>query len=113
MLLQSIICDEYICNKVISLLGSDGIRLHVKAIQVLKTIVVACLTCVSNLADLAAVKSILQRVCRDMETAMIAQGRHKQYLGQEFPEFVLSRRPMKEPDVPEKYKVKGMTEDFR
>ena len=61
MLLQSVTCDEYICSKVTSSLGSDGICLNVKTIQVLKTIVVACLTCVSNLADLAAVKSIVKK----------------------------------------------------
>ena len=102
MILKSWVCDEYICTKVNSILGSDGIRLNVKPIQVLKTTAIACLTCVLNLADLASVKSILVKVCKDAENALTDQGRHRQYTGSPFPDVVLSRRPMKELDVPEK-----------
>ena len=113
MILNSLVCDEYICTKVNSILGSDGIRLNVKPIQVLKTTVIACLACVSNLTELSTVKSILAKVCKDAENAMTAQGRHREYEGSPFPEMVLSRSPMGEPDVPGKYKTKGMTDEYR
>ena len=113
LLLKSKICDHYLCSKVTSGLGSEGIRLNVKQIQVLKTMVVACLTCVSNLADITAVKSILLKLCKDTETLMFKNGRHKQYDGTDLQDFTLSRRPAKEPDVPEKYKIKGLDEEYR
>jgi len=113
LILNSVVCDEYICTKVNSMLGSDGIRLNVKQIQVLKTTVISCITCVSNQVELATVKLLLVKVCKDAEEAMISQGRHRQYEASPFPDMVLSRRPMREPDVPEKYKTKGMTDDYR
>ena len=44
---------------------------------------------------------------------MIRHGRNKQYKGTVFPDFQLSRQPAKEPDVPEKYKLKGLSDEFR
>ena len=41
LLLNSIVCDRYLCSKVVSTLDSDGIRLNVKPIQVLRTVVIA------------------------------------------------------------------------
>ena len=101
------------CSKVVSVLGSEGIRLSVKPIQVLKTLVIACLICVSNLAELVAIKAILKKLCKDTELLMMSNGRHKNHKGTDFPDFQLSRRPAKEPEVPEKYKLKGLGEAYR
>ena len=76
-LLKSAVCDHYLCSKVNSGLGSEGIRLNVKEIQVLKTMVVSCLTCVSNLANLTAIKAITLKLINDTEALMIKNGRHK------------------------------------
>ena len=77
LLLKSEICDHYLCSKVTSGLGSEGIRLNVTQIQVLKTMVVGCLICVSNLIDITAVKAILLKLCKDTELLMIKNGRNK------------------------------------
>ena len=60
LLLQLEACDHYLCGKVVSVLGSEGIHLSIKSIQVLKTMVIACITGVSNLANLSADKVLLQ-----------------------------------------------------
>ena len=112
-LLKSAVCDHYLCSKVNSGLGTEGIRLNVKEIQVLKTMVVSCLTCVSNLADLTAIKAIILKLINDTEALMIKNGRHKQYDGTDLQDFTLTRRPAKEPIVPEKYKLKGLGEEYR
>ena len=44
---------------------------------------------------------------------MIKNGRHKQYDGTDLQDFTLTRRPAKEPIVPEKYKLKGLGEEYR
>ena len=90
LLLKSEICDHYLCSKVTSGLGSEGIRLNVKQIQVLKTMVVGCLIYVSTLADITAVKAILFKLCTDTELLMIKNGRNKQYDGMDIPDFTLS-----------------------
>ena len=76
-LLGSIVCNRYLCSKVVSTLGSDGMRLSVKPIQVLRTVMVARLTCVSNSVDLVAVKSILVELYVETEQSMFSKGRHK------------------------------------
>ena len=93
LLLSSIVCDGYLCSKVVSILGSEGIRLVVKQIQVPRTVVIACLICVSNLVDLVAVKAILAKLCVDTELLTISKFRHKAPEGDNFPGFQLSRRP--------------------
>ena len=81
LLLNSIVCDRYLYSKVVSTLGSDGIHLNVKPIQVLRTVVIACLICVSNSVDLVAVKAILAKLCMDTELLMFSKGRHKAHEG--------------------------------
>ena len=61
LLLRSEVCDHYLRSKVVSVLGSEGVRFSVKTIQVLKTMIVACIICVSNLADLVALLGILKK----------------------------------------------------
>ena len=87
LLLNSIVCNMYLCSKVVSTLGSDCIHLNVKPIQVLRTVVIARLICVANLVDLVAVKAILVRLCMDTELLMISKGRHKMHKGDNFLEF--------------------------
>ena len=113
LLLRSEVCDHYLCSKVVSVLGSEGVRLSVKPMQVLKTMIVACIICVSNLADLVALSGILKKLCAETELLMMRHGRNKQYEGTDFPDFQISRRPAKEPDVPEKYNLKGLSDEFR
>ena len=75
LLLNSIVCDRYLCSKVVSTLGSDGIRLNVKPIQVLRTVIIGCLICVSNSVNLVAVKAILVKLCGETELQMFAKGK--------------------------------------
>ena len=67
LLLSSLVCDRYLCNKVNSNLGSNGLRLNVKPIQVLRTEIIACIICVSNSVCLVAVKSFLLKAFQDTE----------------------------------------------
>ena len=91
LLLSSVVCDKYLCSKVNSSLSSDGLRLNVKPIQVLRTEIVACLICVSNSVCLVAVKCIVMKLCRETEQSMFSKGRHQAHLGEDFPEFQLGR----------------------
>ena len=91
LLLNPIVCNRYLCSKVVSTLGSDGIHLNVKPIQVLRIVIIACLICVSNSVDLVAVKAILVKLCVDTELLMFSKGRHKAHKGDNFPEFQLFR----------------------
>ena len=110
LLLSSIVCNRYLCSKVVSTLGSDGMRLDVKPIQVLRTMIVACLICVSNSVDLVAVKSILAKLCAEIEQSMFSKGRHKAHEGFDFPEFQLGRWRA---NIPEKFRAKGLSNDYR
>ena len=113
LLLKSDVCEVYLCSRVVSVLGSDGIRLDVKNIQVLKTLNIACIICVSLLAELDALTIILKKVLKDMETIMIGKGKNKEFQGIELPHFKLSRRPLKESDIPDKFRLKGLGEQYR
>lgn len=62
-LLRSRVCERFLCSKVNATLSSEGIRFHVKPIQVLKTIRFGTLTCISNLIDLAGVLGTLKQLC--------------------------------------------------
>ena len=73
LLLNSIVCDRYLCSKVVSTLGSDGICLNVKPIQVLRTVIIACLIYVSNSVDLVAVKVILVKLCAETKLQMFSK----------------------------------------
>ena len=106
LLLSSLVCDKYLCNKVNSSLSSDGLRLNVKPIQVLRTEIIACVICISNSVCLVAVKSFLMKICRETEQSMFSRGKHQAHLDKDFPEFQLARRPAQEPDIPEKYRSK-------
>ena len=48
-----------------------------------------------------------------MEIMMIKNGKNKEHEGKELPDFKLSKRPLKEPDVPEKFRLKGLSEQYR
>ena len=113
LLLGPVVCNRYLCSKVVSTLGLDGMPLNVKPIQVLRTVIVACLICVSNSVDLVAVKAILVKLCKETELSMFSKGRHKAHEGEDFPEFQLGRRPAREPDIPEKYRAKGLGNNYR
>ena len=113
LLLNSLVCDKYLCNKVNSNLGSDGLCLNVKPIQVLRTEIAACVICVSNLVCLAAVKSFIINVFRDTEQSMFLRGKHQAYMDEDLPELQISRQPAREPDIPEKYRSKGLTDVYR
>merc|ERR1711884_940604 len=76
LLLSSLVCNKYLCSKVKSSLSSDGLRLNVKPIQVLRTEIVACLICISNSVCLLAVKSFLMKLCRETEQSMFLKGGH-------------------------------------
>ena len=87
LLLNLVVCDRYLCSKVVSTLGSDGIHLNVKPIQVLITMIIACLICVFNSADLVAVKAILVKLCMETELQMFSKGRHNAHKGDDFQDF--------------------------
>ena len=113
LLVSSLVCDKYLCNKVNSNLGSNGLRLNVKPIQVLRTKIIACIICVSNSVCLVAVKSFLVKAFQDTEQSMFSRGKHQAYMNEDFPEFQVSRRPVREPDIPEKYRSKGLSDKYR
>ena len=113
LLLNSLVCDKYLCNKVNSNLGSDGLRINVKPIQVLRTEIVACVTCVSNSVCLVAVSSFINDAFKDTEQLMFTKGKHQAYMTEDHPELQISRRPSREPDVPKKYRSKGLTDVYR
>ena len=112
LLLNSVVCDKYLCNKVNSNLGSDGLRMK-KPIQVLRTEIVACVICVSNSVCLVAVTSFINDAFKDTEQFMFSKGKHQAYMAEDHPELQISRRPAREPDVPKKYRSKGLTDVYR
>ena len=113
LLLSSLVCNRYLCSKVNSSVSSDGLHLSVKPIQVLKTEIVACLICVSNSVCLVAVKAFFIKLCRETEQSMFSKGRHQTHEGEYFLEFQLGRQTAREPDIPKKYRSKGLSDDYR
>lgn len=105
LLLRSEACDHYLCSKVVSVFGPEGIRLNVKSIQALTTVVIACIIYISNLANLSAVKAIFKKLCTETELFMMINRKHKAHKDTNFPKFQLSRRPAKEPNIPDKFKL--------
>ena len=91
LLLNSLVCDKYLCNKVNSNLGSDGLRINVKPIQVLRTEIVACVTCVSNSVCLVAISSFINDAFKDTEQLMFSKGKHQAYMTEDHPELQISR----------------------
>ena len=66
------------------------------------------MTCMSNNMRLHAVIGIPTIKLPEMETLMMKVGKHKQFLRTDFPDFQIIKRPAREPDVPEKFKLKDL-----